>query len=60
MNLSNGAAIGFGPCNTVDFLIYSENVFNEGLYMQELWFLLPMVILVAGSLFIITRANHDD
>jgi len=28
--------------------------------MQELWFLLPMVILVVGSLFIISRANHDD
>ncbi len=58
--MSDGAAIGFGPCNAVDFLIYSEKVFNEGLYMQELWFLLPMVILVAGSLFIITRANYDD
>lgn len=60
MNLSNGAAIGFGPCTAIDFLIYTKKGLTRNFIMQELWFLLPMLILIVGSLFIISRANHDD
>jgi len=37
-----------------------REVLNKEFIMQELWFLLPMLILVAGSLFIINKAKHDD